>query len=70
MLRTLALGVALWISVVAPTAPISAKCTPRDQCCMVCDKGQACGNSCISRAKTCHKGRGCACNASEVCPTE
>ncbi len=31
-------------------------------CCRVCRKGKACGNSCISRAKTCHKGPGCACN--------
>jgi hypothetical protein len=42
-------------------------CVPREECCAVCDKGQACGNSCISRAKQCHKGRGCACNLSEVC---
>lgn len=31
-------------------------------CCKVCKKGKACGNSCISRSKTCHKGRGCACD--------
>ena len=42
-------------------------CIPAAQCCKVCDKGKACGNSCIARAYTCHKGRGCACNASEVC---
>ncbi len=75
--RTLALGIALWITVLAPressagaialAGPRAATCTPADQCCMICDKGQACGNSCISRAKTCHKGRGCSCNASEVC---
>ena len=44
-----------------------ASCTPRDQCCKVCSKGQACGNSCISRSYTCRKGRGCACNSLEVC---
>ncbi len=32
------------------------------RCCKYCVKGKACGNSCISRWKTCHKGRGCACN--------
>lgn len=31
-------------------------------CCMHCDKGQACGNSCISWDKTCHQPPGCACN--------
>jgi len=31
-------------------------------CCKVCSKGKACGNSCISRAKTCHKPPGCACD--------
>ncbi len=32
-------------------------------CCKICSKGKACGDSCISRSYTCHKGRGCACNA-------
>lgn len=45
-----------------------AACTPRSQCCKVCETGKACGDSCISRSYTCHKGRGCACNSSEVCP--
>lgn len=40
MLRILALGVALWVSVVGPERA-AARCTPRDPCCMVCDKGQA-----------------------------
>jgi len=31
-------------------------------CCRTCNVGKACGDSCISRKKTCHKGRGCACN--------
>ncbi len=31
-------------------------------CCKVCRKGKACGNSCISRSYTCHKGPGCACD--------
>ena len=31
-------------------------------CCKVCIKGKACGNSCISKSKTCHKAPGCACD--------
>jgi hypothetical protein len=31
-------------------------------CCKVCRAGKACGDSCISRDKTCHKGKGCACD--------
>ena len=31
-------------------------------CCKICNKGKACGNSCISRSYTCHKPPGCACN--------
>ncbi len=42
-------------------------CIPADKCCKVCSAGKACGNSCIQATKTCHKGRGCACNATEVC---
>jgi hypothetical protein len=52
----------------APSAvPLQQTCVPREDCCKVCDKGKACGNSCISRAKNCHKGRGCACDAAEIC---
>lgn len=43
-------------------------CRPRSSCCRVCSKGRACGASCIRASNECHKGRGCACNASEVCP--
>ena len=31
-------------------------------CCKVCHKGQACGDSCISRKEKCHKEPGCACD--------
>ena len=31
-------------------------------CCKTCKKGKACGDSCISRDKECHVGRGCACD--------
>ena len=30
-------------------------------CCKYCSKGQPCGDTCISRNKTCHVGGGCAC---------
>lgn len=45
----------------------SSTCIPASKCCKVCNKGKACGNSCISRSYNCHKGRGCACDSSEVC---
>ncbi|WP_146648281.1 hypothetical protein [Labilithrix luteola] len=47
----------------------AAACIPADKCCRVCDAGRACGNSCISASKQCHKGRGCSCNAEEICAT-
>ena len=49
------------------STPEPRACTPVEECCKVCDKGKACGNSCIRDSYTCHKGRGCACNAEEVC---
>lgn len=30
-------------------------------CCKICTTGLACGDSCISRTKTCHQPPGCAC---------
>ena len=42
-------------------------CTPADRCCRICTTGKACGKTCIAESKTCHVGRGCACNAEEVC---
>ena len=49
--------------------PFSAAdtCVPASQCCKICSKGKACGNTCIRRDYTCHVGRGCACNSDEVC---
>lgn len=32
------------------------------ECCKVCTKGKACGDSCIAVNKECHKPPGCACN--------
>jgi hypothetical protein len=41
----------------------SAHSTPAAlTCCKVCSVGKACGNTCISRDKTCHVGQGCACD--------
>ena len=48
-------------------AQAAADCVPRQQCCKVCAKGKACGNSCISRRYTCRKGPGCACDGHRVC---
>ncbi len=33
-----------------------------DACCKHCKKGKACGDSCISRSKTCTQAPGCACD--------
>lgn len=41
--------------------------TPRRRaCCKICRKGKACGDTCISRNKTCHVGPGCACNGAPL----
>lgn len=45
----------------------SSSWIPASQCCKVCRKGQACGNSCIGGSYTCRNRRGCACDAVEVC---
>lgn len=50
----------------APT-PTPGECIPPERCCKICRTGKACGDTCISQTSTCHVGRGCACNASEVC---
>jgi hypothetical protein len=47
--------------------PRAVACLPADQCCRICSTGKACGNSCIRRSYECHKGRGCACDADQVC---
>lgn len=43
---------------------IKASYEPSEQgyCCKVCSVGKACGDSCISRDKVCHKPSGCACD--------
>lgn len=42
--------------------PPAAAPAPTRTCCKICRTGKACGNSCISRSKTCRKKAGCACN--------
>jgi len=32
------------------------------QCCKICTKGKACGDTCIPRNRTCNVGQGCACD--------
>jgi hypothetical protein len=32
------------------------------ECCKICRKGKACGDSCIARDRECHQPPGCACN--------
>ena len=57
-LRALALAFALFASPAAWAEP-----TDKQECCKVCRKGKACGDTCISRKKTCRKPAGCACDA-------
>lgn len=54
--------------VVAPAPVPAEKPNPpveqevKTTCCKICTKGKACGDSCISKSYTCHKGPGCACD--------
>ncbi len=49
---------------VQPELPIELGASPLQtaQCCKICRKGKACGNSCIKRSYTCTKPPGCACD--------
>ena len=50
---------------IAPTrlpAPTQPPAPTQKVCCKVCTTSQACGDSCISKTKTCHQPPGCACN--------
>ena len=57
-------------TILSPTISVSTPFPPPPtlppvrNCCKYCDKGKACGDTCISRSKTCHTPPGCACNAS------
>jgi len=54
-------------AILALAQPVAKSCIPASKCCKICSTGKACGDSYISRRYTCRKGRGCACDASEVC---
>jgi hypothetical protein len=45
----------------APQVAGSEDILPPGSCCKICRASKACGDSCISRAKVCTKGAGCAC---------
>jgi hypothetical protein len=74
MLKVVSLWAVLALSGSASSdvAPESARCSlPSSQqvavsaaqeCCKVCRKGKACGDSCIARDKYCHRPPGCACD--------
>lgn len=50
---------------------VTTACVPASGgrgCCRVCVTGKPCGNSCIARNLTCHKGGGCACFGNNVDP--
>jgi hypothetical protein len=36
---------------------------PPKQCCRICRKSKACGDTCIAFDRVCHVGPGCACDA-------
>jgi SH3-like domain-containing protein len=59
---TLAPKVIVVVVTATPAAEPQAAQPPARTCCKICSKGKACGDSCISRDKTCHKGVGCACD--------
>lgn len=46
----------------APTRAFTFGAPVYQQCCKICTKGKACGDTCIPRDRTCHVGRGCACD--------
>lgn len=44
------------------TLPCTDSAFAAQECCKVCKKGKACGNSCIAADKRCSQPKGCACN--------
>jgi hypothetical protein len=65
-MRRLAIAAVLFSCFLSADAG-ARRCIQPSQCCRICTKGKACGDSCINVSFTCHKGRGCSCNADEVC---
>jgi beta-lactamase superfamily II metal-dependent hydrolase len=50
------------VSALVPQAPAKPEPSARG-CCKVCSRGEACGDTCISRSYACHQPPGCACDA-------
>ena len=48
------------------TSTVTPPPTPTRNCCRICRRGKACGNSCIARNLTCRQPPGCACNGGET----
>lgn len=62
-MKFLLAGIALSFATITPAAgPVCSMAFASEGCCKVCKSGKACGDSCISRDKSCKKGKGCACN--------
>jgi hypothetical protein len=57
------LAAALLTAAPASFNPCGGAAFAQSGCCKRCSAGKACGDSCIARHLTCHKGKGCACNA-------
>ena len=47
---------------VEPTLVQSVEPQRSEECCKICRKGKACGDTCVSRDKDCHQPPGCACD--------
>ena len=45
-----------------PSIVLRVNAAAAQDCCKVCTAGKACGDTCISREKTCRVGPGCACD--------
>lgn len=56
-----------WPSPEKVLASVFGPCGTR-ACCRFCVVGKACGDTCISRAKTCRVGCGCACDRPDAFP--
>jgi len=65
----------LWLvlALLVPTGALGATSCggAGSNCCKLCSTGKACGDTCIAKNLTCHKGAGCACNSrSPLMPEE
>jgi len=64
-LKVWRVGRILPLVIITASTPAIISCgdsTAPGGCCKICKDGKACGDSCISRSDTCHKGQGCACD--------